>query len=46
MVEQFDALDGGDPMDPPRFSCERCQGEMVPVYYESIHGIIYDNREL
>jgi hypothetical protein len=46
VVEGFDALDGGDSMDPPRFSCESCGDEMVPVYYESIHGIIYDYSEL
>lgn len=39
-------MDGGDPMDPPRFSCERCGNEMVPVYYKSVHGIIYDYSEL
>jgi hypothetical protein len=46
VVEGFDALDGGDPTDPPRFSCEACGDEMVPVYYESMHGITYDYSEL
>lgn len=46
IVKHFDSMDGGDPMDPPRFSCERCGNEMVPVYYKSVHGIIYDYSEL
>lgn len=46
VVRQFDMMDTGDPMDPPRFSCEQCGGEMVPVYYKSIHGITYDYSKL
>ena len=46
VVEKFDMMDGGDPKDPPRFSCEKCGNEMVPVYFESIHGITYTNSEL
>lgn len=46
VVEQLDFMDGGDPMDPPRFRCEQCAGEMVPVYYQSLQGITYDNRNL
>lgn len=46
IVDEFDWLDGGDPMDPPRFSCQNCQGEMVPEYYQNESGIIYDNRHL
>ena len=39
-------MDMGDPTDPPRFSCEKCGGEMLPVYYTSLHGITYKNPEL
>lgn len=44
VVEHFDFLDGGDPLDPPKFNCEECYGEMVPEYFESHTGIVYDNR--
>jgi hypothetical protein len=30
VVEYFDLMDSGDPSVPPRFSCERCGGEMRP----------------
>ena len=46
IVDEFDWLDGGDPLDPPRFSCQNCQSEMVPEYYQSDSGITYDNRHL
>ncbi|SFO62727.1 hypothetical protein SAMN05720591_101199 [Halolactibacillus alkaliphilus] len=46
VVEQFDMMDMVDPTDPPRFSCEKCGGEMLPVYYTSLHGITYKNPEL
>lgn len=46
VVEQLDFMDGGDPMDPPRFRCEQCAGAMVPVYYQGLQGITYDNRDL
>lgn len=43
-IEKF--LYCGDPMDLPRFRCEQCAGAMVPVYYQGLQGIIYDNRDL
>ncbi|GAA0361580.1 hypothetical protein IRB23SM22_09130 [Alkalibacterium sp. s-m-22] len=46
VVKQLDFMDSGDPMDPPRFSCEQCDGSMVPLYYEGLQGITYDNRHL
>lgn len=46
VVEQLDFMDGGDPMDPPRFRCEQCAGAMVPIYYQGLQGITYDNRDL
>lgn len=46
VVEQFDWLDGGDPHDPPRFSCQVCQGEMIPEYFRGATGVLYDNRYL
>lgn len=44
VVDHFDFLDGGDPTDPPKFNCEECYGEMIPEYFESHTGIVYDNR--
>ena len=44
VVEHFDFLDDGDPSEPPRFNCEECDGEMIPEYFVSHTGIVYDNR--
>ncbi|GAB2494988.1 hypothetical protein GCM10008929_17080 [Alkalibacterium psychrotolerans] len=44
VVEHFDFLDDGDPSEPPRFNCEECHGEMIPEYFVSHTGIVYDNR--
>lgn len=41
VVNYFDIMDGGDPTVPPRFSCEVCGGEMVPINYKGLHGIEY-----
>lgn len=46
IVKEYDILDGGDPMDPPRFSCEASGQGMVPVYYKSVHGYVYDYSRL
>lgn len=40
-VRSFDAMDGGDPMVPPQFSCEECGEAMYPEYYKGIHGYEY-----
>ena len=37
----MDLMDGGDPTTPPRFQCEKCNGEMVPEYYKGIYGTEY-----
>ena len=42
VVEDLDANDGGDLSVPPRFGCTKCENQMEPVYYKSVHGIIYD----
>jgi hypothetical protein len=42
VVDYFDAMDGGDTYVPPRFTCNNCQGEMVPEKYEGVHGIQYE----
>ena len=42
VVEYCDAMDDGDLEVPPRFSCEKCGGEMVPKKYKGIHGIQYE----
>jgi hypothetical protein len=34
-------MDDGDITIPPRFACENCDGEMVPIKYRGIHGIDY-----
>jgi hypothetical protein len=31
VVNLFDLLDPGDPSVPPRFSCEKCGGVMLPI---------------
>ena len=31
VVNFFDVMDPGDPSVPPRFRCEKCGGEMLPV---------------
>lgn len=41
VVRNFDAMDGGDPLDPPQFTCEECGGNMYPEYYKGIHGHEY-----
>jgi uncharacterized OB-fold protein len=42
----MDLEDGGDVSVPPRFSCEECgHPYMEPIYYESVHGIIYKIEE-
>jgi hypothetical protein len=41
IVRDFDIMDSGDPNIPPRFSCEKCGGEMYPEYYKCIYGQQY-----
>lgn len=31
---------------PARFSCEKCGNDIAPVYYKSIHDIVYEYSEL
>lgn len=38
VVEEFDANDGGDLSVPPRFGCTKCENQMEPVYYKSVHA--------
>ena len=45
VVEEFDYMDDGDLSVPPRFKCEKCPEQMEPVYYKSVHGIIYEWKE-
>jgi len=42
IVEYCDAMDDGDLEVPPRFSCEKCGGEMIPKKYKGVHGIEYE----
>ena len=37
----MDAMDDGDSMVPPQFSCEKCGGTMYPEYYKGLHGYEY-----
>ncbi|MEC5273644.1 MULTISPECIES: hypothetical protein [Bacillaceae] len=41
VVREMDLMDGGDPITPPRFQCEKCNGVMVPEYYKGIYGTEY-----
>lgn len=45
IVEMLDFEDGGDLSVAPRFDCEECIGTMEPIYYKSVHGIIYDMKQ-
>lgn len=45
VVIEFDILDHEDTSVPPRFKCENCPADMEPVYYESVHGVIYKVEE-
>jgi uncharacterized OB-fold protein len=45
VVEDFDANDGGDLSVPPRFNCTDCDKQMEPVYYKSVHGVIYEWKD-
>lgn len=45
VVIEFDIIDDGDTSVPPRFKCENCPSDMEPVYYESVHGVIYKIEE-
>ncbi len=42
VVEYCDVMDDGDISIPPRFSCEKCGGEMIPKKYKGVHGIQYE----
>ncbi|WP_291299888.1 hypothetical protein [Desulfosporosinus sp. BICA1-9] len=41
VVRTMDAMDDGDSMVPPQFSCEKCGGTMYPEYYKGLHGNEY-----
>ena len=45
IVEFLDKSDqiGVDASYPPRFDCEKCNGKMVPTYYVSVNGIVFEN---
>lgn len=41
VIDFFDIMDGGDPLVPPMFNCQKCSGLMEPLYYVNHDGIIY-----
>ncbi len=41
VVDFFDIMDGGDPLLPPRFDCQKCSGKIQPVFYVGHDGILY-----
>ena len=45
VVEFLDSSDqiGVDISVPPRFDCINCNGKMVPTYYISVNGLIFEN---
>ena len=47
IVEMLDASDqiGVDTSVPPRFDCENCYGKMVPIYYVSVNGKIFEYKD-
>ncbi len=44
MLDQADQI-GVDTSVPPRFACEKCPGKMVPIYYISVNGKIFEYNE-
>ena len=44
MLDEADSI-GVDIDYPPRFECQKCPGKMVPIYYISVHGKIYEYKE-
>ena len=46
VVKHFDMIDsiGVDNSYPPRFSCNNCNDDMVPIYYKSPHGFIHEYK--
>lgn len=47
VVEFLDSADqiGVDTSVPPRFDCEKCDGLMVPIYYVSVNGKVFEYKE-
>jgi transcription initiation factor IIE alpha subunit len=45
VVNYFDIMDGGNPLYPPKFDCEKCNGKMTPIYYVNHDGIVYEYKE-
>jgi len=45
VVEFLDQSDqtGVDTSVPPRFDCNNCNGKMVPTFYVSVNGIVFEN---
>ena len=41
IVLQLDMMDPGDPIYPPMFNCEKCNGLMKPKYFVGYTGIVY-----
>jgi len=41
IVHELDFNDNGDKKYPPQFKCEKCDGYMIPIKYQSFHGILY-----
>lgn len=41
VVLDFDILDPGDPLYPPTFYCEKCNGLMKPKFFIGYSGITY-----
>lgn len=46
IVEMLDGADqlGVDTFVPPRFDCQNCNGKMVPTFYVSVNGIVFENN--
>ena len=41
VVLNMDFMDSGDPLYPPMFYCEKCNGLMKPKYFVGYTGIVY-----
>lgn len=43
VVDFFDVMDEGDSSVPPKFSCQKCSAEMLPVHYVNHQGFAYSS---
>lgn len=45
IVMDFEFRDGGSPNYCPTFTCEKCNSDMVPIYFVGYTGRVYKYEE-